>query len=708
MNKRRLGISLVTLLAVTTLASCNTNNNDSSSSGSNSSGGAASEYILSGVDAKHEFVLFNQNKARDVAQDDGFYDHTQSFKVGDDNAFNVRPELTVLDKVTLLPADSSNWDYDFTITATVDGQPAGENYFSVVDARKGDVKFTEAAIGKTFTISVVPGGIEESKKASYTKSVTVEVVDGYNVYNAKELGYFDTRGKDDPIDAPTLETNKKWESKWYQFKEANGMNVNYTPAALIFQTNIKVTTKDLPSNFFYTAAEAKALNDDKSAGSLIDYTFLYMFTKENSSITIDGNYFSLNLSEIPLVMRESCETTAPGTVVSHAAAFKAIYGEDVKFQNINMSGNARNAVDDNDRKFSGGFIFVKGAGSKTLQAKNIIATQFYISFFGEESYNDNGYLTEFVLDQTKCYNNFNSFLYNWGSKMDVRNSLFKGCGGPVTIQDHTSTKEYEKDNGMTVLGLAPTTNFVDCTFENYVAGEEAWFQQFGATARVGQIKQMGDLYGATGLPKTYVVNDKHEGKFAAALAAADQTALFNFIALNKSGGNQGMTADPACGTVTITESGKVNVFNYAQPAYDSVYQAYVALQTAAASGASAEEQGALQQALIAAAVAKGVKFAADYSDVQARIEEYFTKICTEHMTLRGLNSNSAPVIDLGESFPLLSTDGKNAYLQEMQYVATQNPTQFVPSADQLKATPNYCAVYFAGMALVMKLADYVA
>ena len=708
MNKRRLGISLVTLLAVTTLASCNTNNNDSSSSGSNSSGGAASEYILSGVDAKHEFVLFNQNKARDVAQDDGFYDHTQSFKVGDDNAFNVRPELTVLDKVTLLPADSSNWDYDFTITATVDGQPAGENYFSVVDARKGDVKFTEAAIGKTFTISVLPGGIEESKKASYTKSVTVEVVDGYNVYNAKELGYFDTRGKDDPIDAPTLETNKKWESKWYQFKEANGMNVNYTPAALIFQTNIKVTTKDLPSNFFYTAAEAKALNDDKSAGSLIDYTFLYMFTKENSSITIDGNYFSLNLSEIPLVMRESCETTAPGTVVSHAAAFKAIYGEDVKFQNINMSGNARNAVDDNDRKFSGGFIFVKGAGSKTLQAKNIIATQFYISFFGEESYNDNGYLTEFVLDQTKCYNNFNSFLYNWGSKMDVRNSLFKGCGGPVTIQDHTSTKEYEKDNGMTVLGLAPTTNFVDCTFENYVAGEEAWFQQFGATARVGQIKQMGDLYGATGLPKTYVVNDKHEGKFAAALAAADQTALFNFIALNKSGGNQGMTADPACGTVTITESGKVNVFNYAQPAYDSVYQAYVALQTAAASGASAEEQGALQQALIAAAVAKGVKFAADYSDVQARIEEYFTKICTEHMTLRGLNSNSAPVIDLGESFPLLSTDGKNAYLQEMQYVATQNPTQFVPSADQLKATPNYCAVYFAGMALVMKLADYVA
>ena len=708
MNKRRLGISLVTLLAVTTLASCNTNNNDSSSSGSNSSGGAASEYILSGVDAKHEFVLFNQNKARDVAQDDGFYDHTQSFKVGDDNAFNVRPELTVLDKVTLLPADSSNWDYDFTITATVDGQPAGENYFSVVDARKGDVKFTEAAIGKTFTISVLPGGIEESKKASYTKSVTVEVVDGYNVYNAKELGYFDTRGKDDPIDAPTLETNKKWESKWYQFKEANGMKVDYTPAALIFQTNIKVTTKDLPSNFFYTAAEAKTLNDDKSAGSLIDYTFLYMFTKENSSITIDGNYFSLNLSEIPLVMRESCETTAPGTVVSHAAAFKAIYGEDVKFQNINMSGNARNAVDDNDRKFSGGFIFVKGAGSKTLQAKNIIATQFYISFFGEESYNDNGYLTEFVLDQTKCYNNFNSFLYNWGSKMDVRNSLFKGCGGPVTIQDHTSTKEYEKDNGMTVLGLAPTTNFVDCTFENYVAGEEAWFQQFGATARVGQIKQMGDLYGATGLPKTYVVNDKHEGKFAAALAAADQTALFNFIALNKSGGNQGMTADPACGTVTITESGKVNVFNYAQPAYDSVYQAYVALQTAAASGASAEEQGALQQALIAAAVAKGVKFAADYSDVQARIEEYITKICTEHMTLRGLNSNSAPVIDLGESFPLLSTDGKNAYLQEMQYVATQNPTQFVPSADQLKATPNYCAVYFAGMALVMKLADYVA
>ena len=39
--------------------------------------------ILSNVSAKHEFVLFEQNRAKDEKNDDGFYDHTQTYKVGD-------------------------------------------------------------------------------------------------------------------------------------------------------------------------------------------------------------------------------------------------------------------------------------------------------------------------------------------------------------------------------------------------------------------------------------------------------------------------------------------------------------------------------------------------------------------------------------------------------------------------------------------------
>ena len=660
--------------------------------------------ILTGVSAKHEFVLFEQNRAKDEKNDDGFYNHTQTYKVGDDNKFNVKPELSVSDAVTFQPVSASRWNHDFTITAKLGSQAVGSEYFSVLDARECDVKFTEAAVGKTFTISVAPGGVDASRVAALTKSITVDVVDGYNVYNAKELGYFDTRPQDSIQDTPIMEDDKDWQCKWEEFKTANNMNANYHPAALIFQKDIAITKDDVPANFFYTAEQAAALNDTKAAGSLVDYTYLYERTIPGD-ITVDGNYFALDLSAIPLIVRDRCKTTPVGSVVGHSAAFKAIDGGNIEFRNINMTGNARNAINDDDKVLGGGIMFVKGAGSQTLKATNMIATKFFITFFGEKAYIPGNPITKFDLNQVKCFNNYNSFMYNWGSTITASNSLFRSCGGPVIIQDHAGTDTYEADNGMTVDGYAPTTNFVDCTILNYVSGSEAWFQQFNATTVTSDIKMLSDLLYATGLTKSFVTNDKHEGKLYQALATAGQNAFFNFIVLNKSGRAEGITSYPACGTVNITNTDKTNTFNYRQPAYDSVYQAYVAYNTA-----SDADKPAAQQALIAAAVAKGVAFAPDYSDANEKIQAYLTNVCTVHMTLRTLNNMGAPVFDLGEAFPLLAYDGKteHPYLQDMLSLAAGGSSAFVPSSTQLANIPDYCTLYYGGMALVMELTPYVA
>ena len=659
--------------------------------------------ILASVDSKHEFVLFEQNKSVDPTNDNGFYDREQKYKVGDDNDFNVKPALTVLDAKTYTPVSASSWSHDFVITASLNGTDVGAEYFSVTDARECDIDFTDAAVGKTFVISVVPGGVDSARAATLKRTLTVEVVDGYNVYDPKELGYFDNRELNSTDDTPTLEGDVKWQNKWPEFKAANGLRVDYQPAALILQKDIKVTTADLPSNFFYTEAKANELGDPKAAGSLIDFTFLYARTT-HTSVTIDGNYFSLDLSAIPLVVRERCKTTEVGAVVSHAAAFKANRGEDIKFQNINMSGNARNAVTDDDKIFGGGFIFVKGAGSKTFTAYNIIATKFFITFMGEKPHYEDSYVTAFNLNKVKCYNNYNSFLYNWGSMISSRDSLYRSCGGPIVIQDHTTTDTYETNNGLLIEGYAPTTNFTNCTLENYVAGTEAWFIQFGATAQVQNIKGVSDLLGATGLPKSYVVNQAHEGKFYQALAAQGQASFFNFIAFNKSGSAEGLTTMPACGTVNITNNDKTLTYNYRQPAYDSVCQAYLAY--------SANPGEATQQALIAAAMAKGITFAPDYSDVEAKIGAYVTAVCTEHMTMRALNNAGAPVIDLGSAYDLLGYDGANSYLQNVATIAAMqqggSPAPYQASADQLAATPDYMALYFSGMMLVLELKPYVA
>ena len=658
--------------------------------------------ILSNVSAKHEFVLFEQNRAKDEKNDDGFYDHNQTYKVGDDNAFNVKPALTVLDAKTYLPVSASQWLHDFTISAKLGDATVGEEYFKVLDARECNVDFTDAAVGKTFTISIAPNGVDASKVAALTKTITVDVIDGYNVYNAKELGYFDTRPQDSIEDTPVMEDDKDWQVKWPEFKTANNMNPDYHPAALIFQTDIAVTPSDLPANFFYTAEQAAALNDTKAAGSLVDYTYLYERTIPGD-ITVEGNYFDLDLSAIPLIKRDRQKTTPEGGVIGHAAAFKAIAGGDINFRNINMTGNAKKATGDEDKIYGGGIIFVKGAGSKSLKSYNMIATKFYITYFGEKAYNRGDPFTEFELNKVKCFNNYNSFMYNWGSVINAKNSLFRSCGGPVIIQDHAGTDTYEEDNGLTVLGYAPTTNFVDCTIKNYVSGSEAWFQQFNATGVASNIKMLSDLFYATGLTKSFVTNDKGEGKLYQALATAGENAFFNFIVLNKSGSAEGITTLPACGTVNITNTDKVNTFNYRQPAYDSVYQAYLAYNAA-----SDADKPAAQQALIAAAVAKGVTFAPDYSDVSEKIQAYINAICVDHAMLRGINNVPGPVFDLGENFGLLAYDGANQYLQPIANVATKNPSQFIPTQAQLNSIPDYFALYFSGMALVIELTPYVA
>ena len=224
-------------------------------------------------------------------------------------------------------------------------------------------------------------------------------------------------------------------------------------------------------------------------------------------------------------------------------------------------------------------------------------------------------------------------MYNWGSQITATSSLFRSCGGPVIIQDHAGTDTYEEDNGMTVVGYAPTTNFINCTILNYVTGSEAWFQQFNATGVTSDIKMLSDLFYATGLTKSFVTNDKHEGKLYQALSAAGQNAFFNFIVLNKSGSAEGITTYPACGTVNITTTGSKNTFNYRQPAYDEIFAAYQ--QYAAAT--TQEEQLAAAGLMKLLLTNAGYNVNVDFSNLQEQYTAYMTALCTEHMTLRTLN-----------------------------------------------------------------------
>ena len=71
MKKSKISAVLLLSLAVTSLASCNTHNqsqssdNSEQSSATPSSEPAGENYVVSNVDAKHEFVLFDANRSKD-------------------------------------------------------------------------------------------------------------------------------------------------------------------------------------------------------------------------------------------------------------------------------------------------------------------------------------------------------------------------------------------------------------------------------------------------------------------------------------------------------------------------------------------------------------------------------------------------------------------------------------------------------------------
>ena len=703
MNSKRL--CSLALVAIATLAISGCKKQGTTSGDTSDTPATAGEYILSKVDQKAEFVLFESNRSKPSTEDAGFIKNDETYRVGDDNPFNVKPELTVLDE-DLLPVSASKWTYDFDISATMDGgtEKVGAQYFSIVNAKNADIQFTSSAIGHKFAISVCPTHIDDSKVASFTKSFTVEVVDGYNVYDAKELGYFDTRDDGQDPDSWT-DGIKEIPCTWNAFKTANGLNAALHPVQLVFHKNLKITTADIPADYVYTTAEATQLGDAPAAGSLKDRINLYVRDLPNKA-TINGNYFGLDISELPLIKRNNNTGASGAGVVSHASLFKVNSGN-VEFRNLNITGNGPKATTDADTIYAGGLILCKaGHAALGVSAENIVSRDLFINFMSEQTWPDYDPVN-FVINNTKCSNNYNSFIYNWGGVVNATNSRFVSCGGPIVIQDHCGVSDtYEQDDQhfYAIVGNAPTTNFVDCVLENYVAGTEAWFQQFGVAAvEVPQIKSLSDLLYASNLGKVFITDENHAGAVYQVLAAQQKASFFNFIGFNKSSSAEGLVNSPVCGTINITTGEHSDLFNYRQPDLQNpVWVAYAAY--------AADPSTATQTALIQAGVAAGIEFAPDYSDAQVRIREYLTAIATPHGVIRGLNGNGAPVFDFGADFPMGTIPNASAtHLYDALSVAAYAqgqiaaPVDYTLTADQKAALPNYAAIYFQGMMLVMGL-----
>ena len=487
--------------------------------------------VVTGINKPSYYNLFINNKKEKVNKRTEFFDLTKEFMVGDDNAWNVYPDLSFskinLDTLDIVPTTVTSWEFDITVYELFDESEnkleKDSDLIDSIDYVKCLVDFSEKAIGKKFRVEVTPKGLTEKQMKEvekYTINVEGTVVDGFNVTTGKDFAYIENRTGDGAL-----------EKAWKQFKEANEIN-NYTPKNLIIHTDILLTKEDIPGYFFYTEEEVSKSDADydRVVGSMKDNIEIYTRTVgENEEFHIYGNYFTVNSKALKEVVRESGKITLEGEVISHATLFK-IYGANsgiTSLENTNFVGNAPKV--ENVIK-SGGLILIKVEGP-TFTTVNNIASCFFITYMPEYTF------APFTIDYCKVYDGFNCFVYNWGSdQVTIKNSEMIGAGGPIIIQDHVDSQASDG-------GKVGKTVVINSRLESYVTGSEGWFSVVKATALVPSIKALDVIFNQVNRSFLKKGND------------SETTLVYlNLICVNKSGSTQSITAEKIKGSLKIDDN----------------------------------------------------------------------------------------------------------------------------------------------------------
>ena len=440
------------------------------------------------------------------------------YYVGDDNAFSMMPIITFVDEDED-PVDQptgwgvDSWNYNVKLTLKnelgnfVDVEE--EDYIESIDKNNCAIDFKSEAIGEVFNIYIYPAGLASwqiDELNDYSTNFEITVIDGYNVTNAQELIYINNISDGKIADYVSGYNDWNAGADWNKYAEDNGIDLSASHAAVILHNDIKVTASDVPAHFFYdknvdTDILSTDVDYDRIQGSLKDYLDIY-YRKlaDGERFVVEGNYFTLNFGEFPLVVRSIDGAKPEGEKFeSHSQVFRFITENEestgtMQLRNINLVGNAEKSA---DTQKAGGLIMIKTTYS-SFSAINNISNQWYINYFPDQTTN------RIDISYCRAYDSFNCITYLWGaSDVHVDHCDFNGSGGPVFIVDHI----HQNDANELYSGLASSLTITNSTMHSFVTGNEAWFQMYNASSVAAQLGALSAAFNPFG--KTYTVTNKN-------------------------------------------------------------------------------------------------------------------------------------------------------------------------------------------------------
>lgn len=483
-------------------------------------------YAVVGFERPAFASLYNQNSKNVEADPNATEDEIRNafkqaekpYVVGDDNAFIFKPIITALDdEDEIVILDKLQCNYKVEVLNGADYTEltgADRDNVVAIDTNTFGFDFTDAAINGTYKLSIKPTNYADLDEINFV----VKVVDGYNVYNEKQLS--------------VLDNNPNTKSIWSEFKQENNIPENINPKAVIIHDNLVLESDDIPSGYLFKEGDNDT--NEKLNNTLRNWKSLYnRDTAFGEDFTLYGNYFTVDASQLPLVNIAALKELDPNTSsFGHSALF--VFGGDNHNCPSTTQGNNTveslkiigNANRDEKTELAGGLImFLNSSNEFTMN--NTVTMAFNTSLVTTRNQDGNRENTTRI-SNSKWYDSFSNMCYYYGVKNNyVENSVLEGAGGPVLNLVHVDPRNHPDSHYTNV-------EVFNSKVETFVDGSEAWFAYNDATAVATglfamdqlikgtstQLKTAGVLQNAKSFQKT--VENKQKANFMAMIAADDQ------------------------------------------------------------------------------------------------------------------------------------------------------------------------------------------
>lgn len=466
-------------------------------------------YMLSEANDNANIALYKNNTK---AGQTSYLGAIEKLTVGDDNAFQMKPELKVYNIQTLQQADPAVWTYPFEgKIEELDGDTyvAAKDEYGEFDSTNCTFKFNEKAIGKTLKLSVNPTGLIDGQKASdYVSSVEVNVIDGYNVYNDKQLSYFNdpnaTQRWINGNEFNHVKSLAEQNAAWKAFRKANGLDENYVPKNVLLQANINITKDSMPSLYFFDESDVGL-----PLGRMRDTSEVYF--RENSDFIFNGNFFNIDTTNLPT----AGDVVSGWDNISHSTLFKYVgsaSGNNAVFKNCSYFGNSPRGNDADTYK--GGLIFFKfesgmtGNTQSTALFDNFNVERACISFFAEGN-------VKVDIKNSIVKEGFSNAIYIYRrGNVNIDNCQFTNFGGPVIVTNV---------NGESGVDYCPVVKVSENSkLESMCTGQEPWFVSVGAAGLISQVLQPNAFF--TPFGKTFVKSVDGKDMFNAVYVGQSELA----------------------------------------------------------------------------------------------------------------------------------------------------------------------------------------